>query len=307
MTRQQQEQLDAILRQGRLDTAGDVATLRDAFNELMARVPVPADVQQTPTTIGGVDAIEVTVQGEDTGDVILYFHGGVYVIGTAAATVPLVGDLARRTGAKALTVDYRLGPEQPYPAAVEDARAAYEGLLDQGIEPSQIALAGESAGGGLAVATMLALRAAGTPLPSCAFLMSPYADLTLSGETLAEKQQADPVLTPQGLRVRVPDYVAGADASDPLISPVFGDLSGLPPLLIQVGSHEILLSDAVRLAGRAAIDDVHVTLEVTPGVPHVFQGFAALLDEASAALDRASDFLKAQFAARSAPASSASW
>jgi epsilon-lactone hydrolase len=284
--------LDAILRQGRLDTGGDVHTLRAAFNELMAQVPVAPDVQHNPVDIGGVAGVEVTIQGDEAAGVILYFHGGVYVIGSAATSVPLVSELSRRTGAKAITVEYRLAPEHPYPAAVEDAQAAYEGLLAQGIDPGQIALAGESAGGGLAVATLLALRAAGTPLPSCAFLMSPYADLTLSGETLAEKQALDPVLTPEGLRVRVPDYVAGANASDPYISPIFGDLRGLPPLLIQVGSHEILLSDALRLAGRAATADVAVTLEVTPGVPHVFQGFAGLLDEAGAALDRAADFLK---------------
>jgi monoterpene epsilon-lactone hydrolase len=306
MSKDQQRQLDAILRQGQLDTAGDVQPLRAAFNELMARVPVAPDLQQHPVKIGGVDAVEVTVQGRAADNVILYFHGGVYVIGTAASTVPLVGDLARRAGARAFTVDYRLGPEHPYPAAVDDALAAYEGLLGQGVEPGQIALAGESAGGGLAVAALLALRAAGTPLPSCAFLMSPYADLTLSGETLAGKQPVDPILTPEGLRVRVPDYVGAADASDPLISPVFGDLSGLPPILIQAGSHEILLSDALRLAGRAAVADVPVTLEVTAGAPHVFQGFAAVLDEADAALDRASDFLKTQFAVRSVPASSAS-
>jgi epsilon-lactone hydrolase len=297
MSKQQQLQLDAILRQGTLDTAGDVPTLRAAFNELMAHVPVAPDIQQKPTTIGGVSCIEVTIAGTKAEQVILYFHGGVYVIGTAVATVPLVGDLARRTGAKVITVDYRLAPEHPYPAAVEDAQAAYEGLLAQGIEPAQIALAGESAGGGLAMATLLALRAAGTPLPSCAFLMSPYVDLTLSGETVAEKQAVDPVLTPEGLRIRAPEYVAGADAADPLISPVFGDLSGLPPMLIQVGSHEILLSDALRLAGRAATADVAVTLEVTPGVPHVFQGFAALLDEGDAALNRAAEFLKTQFGA----------
>jgi monoterpene epsilon-lactone hydrolase len=306
MSKDQQRQLDAILRQGQLDTAGDVQPLRAAFNELMARVPVAPDLQQRPVRIGGVDAVEVTVRGRDADNVILYFHGGVYVIGTAASTVPLVGDLARRTGARAFTVDYRLAPEHPYPAAVEDAQAAYEGLLAQGVEPSQIALVGESAGGGLAVAALLALRAAGTPLPSCALLMSPYADLTLSGETLAEKESVDAVLTPEGLRVRAPEYVGAADASDPLISPVFGDLSGLPPLLIQAGSHEILLSDAVRLAGRAAVADVPVTLEVTAGVPHVFQGFAAILDEADAALDRAADFLKTQFAVRPVPASSAS-
>jgi acetyl esterase/lipase len=257
---------------------------------------VAPDVQQKPTTIGGVDGIEVTIEGSATDNVILYFHGGVYVIGTAVASVPLVSEVVRRAGTKAITLDYRLAPENPYPAAVEDAKAAYEGLLAQGIDPGHIALAGESAGGGLAVATLLALREAGTPLPSAAYLMSPYADLTLSGETLADRQALDAVLKPAGLRARVPDYVAGADAADPLISPIFGDLSGLPPLLIQVGSNEILLSDAIRLAARAALSDVEVTLEVTPGVPHVFQGFAGLLDEAGAALDRASDFLNTQFA-----------
>ena len=124
--------------------------------------------------------------------------------------------------------------------------------------------------------------------------MSPYIDLTLSGESLLTKQALDPTLTPDGLRIRVPEYVNGADAADPRISPIFGDLRGLPPLLIQVGSHEILLSDALRLAARAATADVQVTLEVTPGVPHVFQGFAAALDEGAAALDRAAIFLKAQ-------------
>jgi monoterpene epsilon-lactone hydrolase len=257
---------------------------------------VPADIQQKQTSLGGVDAIEVTIDGTATEGVILYFHGGVYVIGTAAASVSLAGELARRTGAKAITVDYRLGPEHRYPAAVEDARAAYEGLLAQGVDPGQIALAGESAGGGLAIATLLALRSAGTPLPSGALLMSPYVDLTLSGDTLAAREALDPVLTPEGLRVRVADYVDEADAADPLVSPLFGDLTGLPPLLIQVGSHEVLLSDALRLATRAATADVQVTLEVTPGVPHVFQGFAALLDEAAVALDRAADFVKARFA-----------
>jgi epsilon-lactone hydrolase len=296
MSKQQQLQLDAILRQGQFDPGADVATSRAAFSALMAQVPVPDDVQQRATQIGGVDTIEVTIRGTEPEGVILYFHGGVYVIGSAATSIPLVGDLARRSGAKAVSVDYRLAPENPYPAAVEDAQAAYEGLLEQGIDPGQIALAGDSAGGGLAVATLLALREAGTPLPAGAFLMSPYVDLTLSGETLAEKESLDPVLTPLSLRLRVPAYVGAADASDPHISPIFGDLTGLPPLLIQVGSHEVLLSDALRLAARAAMADVSVTLEVTPGVPHVFQSFAALLDEGATALDRAADFLRTQFA-----------
>src|SRR6476620_7866437 len=247
MSKEQQRQLDAILRQGGLDPNADVPTLRAAFSELVAQVPVAPDVQQTPVELGGVAGVEVTIQGNEAENVILYFHAGVYVIGTAAATVPLVSDLVRRTGTRAVTLEYRLAPEHPYPAAVDDARAAYEGLLAQGTAAGQIALAGDSAGAGLAVATLLALRDAGTPLPSSAFVMSPYADLTLSGETMVENQALDPILTPAGLRLRVPDYVGRADASNPLISPIFGNLSGLPPLLIQVGSHEILLRDALRL------------------------------------------------------------
>lgn len=293
MSEEQQRQLDATLRQGQFDASADVQTLRAAFNSLIAQVPVPPDVLQNPVEIGGVPGIEVRVGRDDAENMILYFHGGVYVIGSAAASVPLASDLARRTGARVITLDYRLAPENPYPAAVDDARAAYQGLLDQGSTPGRIALAGESAGGGLAMATLLAIRDGGLPMPCCAYVMSPYVDLTLSGETLMDKRDVDPLLTPEALRARVPDYVAGADASDPNISPVFADLKELPPLLIQVGSHEILLSDALRLAQRAAIGDVAVTLAVTPGVPHVFQAYAGVLDEANAALDRAADFLKA--------------
>jgi monoterpene epsilon-lactone hydrolase len=297
MSEEQQIQLDGILRQGRLDTAADVASVRAAFDAFAAQVPVPADIEQKPVEVGGVAGIEVTLASNEAENVILYFHGGVYVIGSAAATVPLVGDIVRRTGVNAITLDYRLAPEHPYPSAVDDARAAYEGLLAQGVDPGRIVLAGESAGGGLAVATLLAAREAGLPMPSCAYLMSPYADLTLSGESLVDRESLDPILSPEGLRVRAPEYVAGADASDPLISPIFGDLRGLPPLLIQVGSHEILLSDAIRLAGRAATSEVAVILDVTPGVPHVFQGFAGLLDEAAAALDRAAAFVTAHVSA----------
>lgn len=233
MSKEQQGRLDAILRQGGFDTAADVASVRAAFTALMAQVPVPADVLQKPVEIGGVGGIEVTVPGTEPGGALLYFHGGVYVIGSAATSVPLVGELVRRTGGTAVTLDYRLAPEHPYPAAVEDALAAYQGLLARGVDPGRIVLAGDSAGGGLAVATLLAAKEAGLPLPSGAVLMSPYADLTLSGETVTERPSLDPILTPEGLRVRAPEYVAGADAADPLISPIFGDLGGLPPLLIQ--------------------------------------------------------------------------
>jgi acetyl esterase/lipase len=295
MSRQQQLQLDEMLRQGGLDTeTDDVPALRAAFSALTAQVPIAADVQQQTTTVGGVACIDVTIEGTEPTGVLLYFHGGVYVVGSAATSIPLVSDLVRRSGLRAITLDYRLGPEHPYPAAVDDARAAYEGLLAAGYHPGQIVLAGDSAGGGLAVATLVSIREAGLAQPAGALLMSPYADLTLSGETLTLKEPLDTILKPAGLRARVADYVGGANAGDPHISPVFADLHDLPPLLIQVGSNEVLLSDALRLASRAAIDDVPVTLEVTPGVPHVFQSFAAVLDEAGAALDRAAAFVDAQ-------------
>lgn len=295
MSEQQRANLDATLRQAPFDLSGDLAALRTGFDEVMRHIPVADDVQKTRVDLGGVGAVEVSITGTESSNVILYFHGGVYVIGSADATVPLASDLARRSRAKVVSVDYRLAPENPYPAAVEDARTAYKGLLSQGVEPSNIAVAGESAGAGLAVALMLALRSAAVPMPSSAFLMSPYADLTLSGESIVGKRDVDPLFTEEVLRMRVSDYVADADASNPLISPIFGDLSGLPPLLIQVGSHELLLSDAVRLAKSAADDDVAVVLEVTPGVPHVFQGYAAFLDEGDAALNRAAEFLTSHF------------
>jgi monoterpene epsilon-lactone hydrolase len=297
MSKEQQQQLDTILRSGQIDADADVPTLRAAFAGFTAQVPVPPDVEQVPAALGEVESIEVRTPGATADRVILYFHSGVYVIGSAASSVPLVSDLVRRTAVRAITVDYRLAPENPYPAAVDDAQAAYEGLLAEGLDPGQIALAGESAGAGLAVALLLRLRNRGATLPACAVLFSPYVDLTLSGDTMSSKKAVDPLLSPESLRLRVSDYAADADPADPFISPVFGDLTGLPPLLIQVGSQEVLLSDAVRLAARAASDDVEVTLEVTPGVPHVFQTFVALLDEAGVALDHASAFVTTHFPA----------
>ena len=224
---------------------------------------------------------------------VLYFHGGVYVIGDAFLAAELASQVGRRTQAKVISVDYRLAPEHPYPAAVDDALAAYEALLHNGVAPSDIAFAGESAGGGLAVATMVNARDHGLPLPAAAYVMSPYADLTLAGTTMETRRVVDPLLSRELLQPRVTDYTSGQDAASGLISPIFADLSGLPPLIIQAGTHEVLLDDAVRLAGQAATADVAVTLDITPGVPHVFQAYHAILDEAVTALDRAGRFLSA--------------
>jgi monoterpene epsilon-lactone hydrolase len=153
--------------------------------------------------------------------------------------------------------------------------------------------AGESAGGGLAIATLVNARDHGLPLPAATFVMSPYADLTLAGRTMSTKREFDPLLSREALQARIPDHTSGHDAALGLISPVFADLSGLPPLIIQAGSHEVLLDDAVRLAGQAASADVEVTLDITPQVPHVFQAYHGMLDEGAAALDRAGKLLSA--------------
>jgi len=220
----------------------------------------------------------------------------VYVMGDAFLAAELASQVGRRTDARVISVDYRLAPEHPYPAAVDDALEAYEALLQSGVAAADIVFAGESAGGGLAVATLVNARDHGLPLPAAALVMSPYADLTLAGTTMQTRRELDPLLSPEALQARIPDYTAGQDAAQGLISPIFADLSGLPPLIIQAGTHEVLLEDAVRLAQRAVAADVEVTLDIIPGVPHVFQAYHAILDEADAALDRAGRLLSSHLA-----------
>ncbi|TDW19007.1 alpha/beta hydrolase [Kribbella kalugense] len=294
MSIKQQETLDAILRQGTIPADTSVDEQRRLLRELLSAQPLPPDLTVTTSTLGNVPTAEVTVDGVEPRHIVLYFHGGVYVLGDAALSADLAAQVGRRTSAKAISVDYRLAPEHPYPAAVDDALAAYEALLQSGTDPADVIFAGESAGGGLAVVTMVNARDRGLPLPAAAYAMSPYVDLTLAGETIKSRRDADPLLSPEALSARVADYTSGQDAGLPLISPIFADLSGLPPLIIQVGSHEVLLDDALRLARAAALADVEVTLDVVPGVPHVFQAYHPILDEAAAALDRAGQFLSAR-------------
>ncbi|WP_335981810.1 alpha/beta hydrolase [Streptomyces sp. CA2R106] len=292
MTRSQLDAASDLLLNSPLDLGGDVATMRRVFEEVLGAAPLPGDVRTRKTDLGGVPAVEVRAGGTAAAaGTLLYFHGGAYAIGSAAAGVGLVSEIARRTAATALSVDYRLAPEHPFPAAVDDALAAYRTLLDRGTPADSIAVAGESAGGGLALALLLAIRDAGLPQPSSASVLSPWTDLTQSGGTMATRADADPALTRRALETRAADYLAGADPRTPLASPLHADLRGLPPLLIQAGGREILLDDALRLAARAAHADVPVTLRIFPGAPHVFQGFAPLVDEAAEALDQVAAFV----------------
>ena len=292
MSRSQLHQVTELLRASPLDLGGDVTVMRHVFDEMLAAIPVPGDVRTTPVTLGGVPVIEVGAGPATAPGAILYFHGGGYALGSAARSVNLAADVARRTRTPVYTIDYRLAPEHPYPAAVEDAVAAYQGLLAQGVPPQSVAVAGESAGGGLAVALLLRLRDQRLALPAAAAVMSPWADLTGTADSLQSRAALDPSLTSDALAARAADYLDGADPLTPYASPACADLCDLPPLLIQVGTAEILLDDALNLAARAARSDVSVTLETFPRAPHVFQGFAALLDEGRDALDRLGAFLR---------------
>jgi monoterpene epsilon-lactone hydrolase len=308
VSKEQRENLETILRQSAqsaftADSDVNVVNVVNVVNEqrrqlrkFLSAQPLPADVTVTAAALGDVPTAEIMVDGVEPRHIVLYFHGGVYVMGDAFLAAGLASQVGRRTGAKVISVDYRLAPEHPYPAAVDDALAAYEALLQDGTAPSEILVAGESAGGGLGVATLVNARDHGLPLPAAAFVMSPYADLTLAGATMETKREVDALMSLEALQAAVPPYTSGHDAALGLISPIFADLSGLPPLIIQAGTHEVLLDDAIRLARQAAIADVEVTLDITPGVPHVFQSFYAMLDEGAAALDRAGQFLSAHLA-----------
>ena len=291
MSKQQRDAIDAALRAGSFDLSQSLAEHRKAF-DAFAIHPYPTDVAAADVSLGTVGAIELTVAGQAANPTVLYFHGGGYVVGSARTGTHLAAELARRAGGRALSVDYRLAPEHPYPAAVEDGLAAYAGLLESGVSPARVLVAGDSAGGGLAVATLLAARDQGLPQPAAVAVFSPWADMTRSGASMRGKDGADPLFTYDVMGWYASRYVPAGDRSVPLASPVFATLAGLPPLLIQAGSHEVLLDDAVRLAALAGRDDVEVTLQVAQEGTHVFQSHFGALDEADEALDQVARFFR---------------
>jgi len=290
------EQLKAGLKASGLDFTKPPLTARAEFEAMLATIPVQEDIAFSTIELGGVPTLKATTPQAAADAALLYFHGGAYVVGSATGYRALAAELGRAAGVITYSVDYRLAPEHVFPAAVDDAVAAYKAVLDQGIAPGRVVIAGDSAGGGLVVALLVALRDAGLPAPAAALTISPWVDLTCSGSTIATKAAVDPSLTPEGLVAMAGHYLAGGNTAQPLASPLFADLAGLPPLLIQVGSAEILLDDAIRLAGAAGAADVPVQLEVWPEVPHVWHAFAFMLPAGRAAIDQAGAFLKARLA-----------
>lgn len=233
----------------------------------------------------------VVAPGPDSGSVVLWFHGGSYLFGGPAQRRGPASRLSRSSGASVLTAAYRLAPEHSFPAAVEDAVAAYRWLLAEGIAPEAVVIGGDSAGGGLAVAALVSLRDAGVPLPAGALLFSPWTDLTMSGASITGLAEADDVLDAASLEWAAGQYLAGADPRHPLASPVFADLAGLPPVFLQTGGAEILLDDSTMLAARIREAGGEAILDVWPGMPHIFQTLAPIVPEAGTALHQAGRFI----------------
>lgn len=285
------EQIIAGMREGGPVFSDDALQSRAAFEALLDTLPVAEDLTFSEAVLGGVPAL-YSATGPAGAGALLYLHGGGYVAGSARGYRGLAANLGRAAGVETYAIDYRLAPEHPFPAAVDDASTAYRALIEQGIDHGRIVIAGDSAGGGLTVSTLLKLRDEGVQLPAAAVVFSPWADLACDSATMEGKSAEDPALTPEGLREMAGLYAPGGDRTHPLASPVNADLAGLPPLLIQVGSAEILLADAEKLAERASLAGTSVQLEVWPGMVHVWQAFAFMLPEGRAALDQAGGFLR---------------
>lgn len=278
------------------------AERRKSMDGNAEQFPVPAGVEISKADLGGLGGEWNIPSGAETAPVILYFHGGGYVQGSSVSHRHLTSRLALAANARVLSADYALAPEAPFPAAVEDGLKAYRWLLASGVEPQAIAFGGDSAGGGLTVATLIAARDEGLPMPAAAIAISPWTDLTCDTETYATRAAADPMIDQAGIKSIAAAYLNGADARNPLASPNFGDLSGLPPMLIHVGSDEVLLGDAIALHQRARACGVAAEIEEWDGMIHVWHAFYQMLPQGERAIERLGDYLSARWRAMQAAA-----
>jgi acetyl esterase/lipase len=268
---------------------------RQRLDALGEQYPLPTDVRVETADANGVAAEWTATPEADSERVILYLHGGGYTTGSLKSHRHMVAQAGREARARTMALEYRLAPEHPFPAAVEDAVASYRFLLSRGFSANRIAVAGDSAGGGLTVALLVSLRDAGLPLPACAWCISPWVDLEGTGASMTAKATVDPMVQ-QGYLIELAEaYLNGADPRTPLAAPLHADLKGLPPILIQVGSAETLLDDAVRLAGAAGSADVRVRLEVWPDMIHVWQLFYQQVAAGRRALAEAGAFIRSNW------------
>ncbi|MBW2295862.1 MAG: alpha/beta hydrolase [Deltaproteobacteria bacterium] len=270
----------------------DIARARAQMESLTANPQIPYGTTFETISAAGVPAEWVTAHGSEPAKVVLYLHGGGYALGSIATHRGLTARIAVAAGTRVLSLGYRLAPETPFPGAVEDATAAYGFLLEQGIAPENIAIGGDSAGGGLTFATLVSLKDHGQPLPAAAFGLSPWIDLEGLGRSMKTRAAADPMIQKDGLARFAKLYLADADPKNPLAAPLYADLSGLPPILIQVGTAETLLDDSIRIADRLREAGGSVELQQYQDLIHVFQAFAPIVPEAVEAIQKIGDFVK---------------
>lgn len=283
--------LKRILREKISPTDGQIAVAIRRKEMEEKAFKVADDIEVEPTTVAGRSAEWLYAPDTQNGRSILYLHGGGYVLGSLITHRSLAGEISRASGAAVLLLDYRLAPEHPFPAAVEDGVAALRWLLGQGFEPSQMAIAGDSAGGGLTIATLLSARDQGVPLPGAAICISPWADLTCSNGSFQTRAAADPMVMSPGINHMADLYLQGTSPTHPLASPNYADLHGLPPLLVQVGTEEVLLDDAITLDAQARAAGVDSSLEVWDDMIHVWHAFHPMLPEGKQGIERVGAFL----------------
>jgi acetyl esterase/lipase len=265
---------------------------RAEFEGVASQFLPAADVRREPVDAGGVPGEWISTPESVHERVIYYLHGGGYTMGSINTHREMISLLSRAAGARALAIDYRLAPENPFPAAVEDSTRAYRWLISTGVDPARLVIAGDSAGGGLTMATLVALRDAGDPLPAAAVCLSPWVDLEGMGESMTTRAEVDPMVHRDSLLVAAKAYLGDADPRAPLAAPLYADLRGLPPLLIQVGTAETLLDDATRLAEHARAAGLQVIVEPWDDMFHVWQFCASILPEGQEAIDRIGEFVR---------------
>nr|MDO8079732.1 alpha/beta hydrolase [Candidatus Freyarchaeota archaeon] len=273
-----------------------VEGMRNGLEQLSSMIKLPKDVKCEPVDAGGVPAEWITTPGVVSRHVILYLHGGGYVGGSIKTHRDLVARISRVSRARVLIIDYQLAPEHPFPAALEDSVAAYRWLVStKGISPDNLIVAGDSAGGGLTVASLVKLRDEGVALPAAAICLSPWTDLACTGKSMKSKAKSDPFITSESGKFMANLYLKGVDPCDPLASPLYANLQGLPPMLILVGTSEILLDDSVRLAKRAKASGVDVKLDIWEDMIHVFPAFAEVTPEGRQAIEKIGEFIQKFF------------
>ena len=290
-----QAQLDAVIDLLTSRESPENPTLEDSrerWRQLARAIGGDTAASVLRVDADGVPAELVSSGEASSGRAILYLHGGGYVIGSPATHRELARRLSVAADADVLAIDYRLAPENPFPAAVEDAVSAYRWLVGQGCDPAGVAIAGDSAGGGLTVATLVSLRDQGLPLPACGVCLSPWVDMEGIGDSMTSRAALDPMVQREGLVGMAETYLGGADSRTPLAAPLYADLHGLPPLLIQVGTSETLYDDATRLSTRAEAAGVETCFESWDEMIHVWHLFAPMLDDGQRAIERIGEFVR---------------